>query len=176
MDNVINYPLEFVDILPKIQVDDKSNKEIKKISPNFQEKINTVDKFRKMTTRILENASPDSDLYKYAESYARGSLLKRKIIENIILNKPLPKPIIGWRFGDIPEGGKSFNTREEILEPGVSMMQTSGGKKNRGFAGLAHRKEETPIYVMVGYLNDEKGSDGEDLLINPINIKVIKKL
>ncbi len=30
MDNVINYPLEFVDMLPKIKVDDKTNDEIKK--------------------------------------------------------------------------------------------------------------------------------------------------
>jgi len=30
MDNVINYPLEFVDMLPKIKLDDKNNEEIKK--------------------------------------------------------------------------------------------------------------------------------------------------
>jgi len=30
MDNVINYPLEFVDMLPKIKVDSKDNEEIKK--------------------------------------------------------------------------------------------------------------------------------------------------
>lgn len=35
----------------------------------------------------------------------------------------LGTPIVGYRYGDAPEGGRSYNHRERAFEPGVSLAQ-----------------------------------------------------
>lgn len=72
------------------------------------------------------------------------------------------KTIVGYRYGIAPESGFSFNTRERIAEPGVSMAQVGFGKEIQSFAVSAQSNKR---YYYVGQISGE-GSDDEICLVN----------
>jgi len=111
-------------------------------------------------------------LDKMLEVFSYAEPMQRAFIEAGLYGTEKPKISIGWRYGNIPEGGRSHNFAEDKAEPGVSFMQIKDEEMNLGFAGTAHRESNTPIVIAVGYIHpEERGSDGEPLMINP---KVIK--
>lgn len=85
--------------------------------------------------------------------------------------KDKPYWVHGWRYGEIPSGGQSFNFQDGTLESGLSVMALSNGMStpdpsfemfggSRVGGGLSN-----PIYVS-GFLNTTRtGADGEPLLL-----------
>lgn len=72
----------------------------------------------------------------------------------------------GWRYGNIPECGRSFNYREGRLEKGVSVMQLEGQDKVKNLAELRGSFDNRPIVKISGYINPiDVGGDGEPLLV-----------
>jgi len=82
----------------------------------------------------------------------------------------MPQWRTGWRYGDIPEGGRSKNYRDNTLEQGVSLMAIDGQPpiKTLSEFGVKHR----PIICVAGWENPlEVGGDGEPLLIGARRIR-----
>lgn len=100
------------------------------------------------------------DLIEYA------STTELVFVEAGLLNKEMPYKVTGWRYGNIPERGFSWNYAEDRPESGVSVMEIDGGQSAPDaleYAFFAHR----PIVKITGYLNTVKtGSDGEPLLLD----------
>jgi len=81
-----------------------------------------------------------------------------------------PKPVwaTGWRFGNIPENGRSYNYRDNQPEPGVSMMWVRDAHGNEYAtedalsAAFISRRTKRVEYSgwLVGF-----GSDGEPCLL-----------
>lgn len=78
-----------------------------------------------------------------------------------------PLKTVGYRYGDAPESGYSFNTRENKQEKGVSMASVAGIPESRSFATMAAKKRGIKYYEgdVIGY-----GSDGEPIMINIVPI------
>ena len=66
--------------------------------------------------------------------------------------------IVGYRYGEAPEGGRSWNYRENEWEPGVSMAQVGFDKEIGSFAvsdaGTARKK-----YYYIGVICGTGGDD-----------------
>jgi len=80
-----------------------------------------------------------------------------------------PEIVHGWRYGNIPESGRSYNYRDQKPEHGVSVMEVYGlengstDKVSLMFIGTQNRN----VVKVAGYLNPLKtGSDGEYLLVD----------
>lgn len=66
--------------------------------------------------------------------------------------------IVGYRYGEAPESGKSYNYRDNCFEPGVSMAQVGFDKEVNSFAisdAAANRKR----YYYVGTICGTGGDD-----------------
>ena len=58
------------------------------------------------------------------------------------------KTIVGYRYGEAPESGQSWNYRENEWEPGVSMAQVGFDKEVPSFAvGYASKKRKKFYYI-----------------------------
>ena len=71
---------------------------------------------------------------------------------------------VGYRYGDAPESGYSYNTRENRNELGVSMASAAGLKESRSFATMdAASKRPKKYYIgeVVGF-----GGDNEPIMTN----------
>lgn len=77
--------------------------------------------------------------------------------------------IAGYRYGKAPEGGRSYNTRDNFYEAGVSMASVAGLDECRSFATMAAR-ETRKRYYYVGIICGT-GSDDEYLLSGVRQIK-----
>jgi hypothetical protein len=77
-------------------------------------------------------------------------------------SKPFPNKTVGWRYGNPPKL-KSWNSREDEAERGVSVMQIKGGKKLRGLYEIFNGKNK-PIVFIKGYLLHSTGGDDESLI------------
>jgi len=80
-----------------------------------------------------------------------------------------PQYVQGWRYGNIPESGQSYNFRDQKPEQGVSVMEVYGLKNgvvdkiSLMFIGAQDRG----VVKVEGYLNPfAYGSDGEYLLVD----------
>lgn len=66
--------------------------------------------------------------------------------------------IVGYRYGEAPEGGHSWNYRENEWEPGVSMAQVGFDKEIGSFAvsdaGTSRKK-----YYYIGIICGQGGDD-----------------
>ena len=66
--------------------------------------------------------------------------------------------IVGYRYGEAPEGGRSWNYRENEWEPGVSMAQVGFDKEIGSFAvrdaGASRRK-----FYYIGTICGQGGDD-----------------
>ncbi|MBX6750942.1 MAG: hypothetical protein IRY85_14930 [Micromonosporaceae bacterium] len=80
------------------------------------------------------------------------------------------------RFGDLPEGGKSYNNETGTYEAGVSCYRAEWQSSDRDVIcvsvpsdiciGTINQIADRPVYIVTGDLLDERGGDGEPLLIN----------
>ncbi len=126
------------------------------------------------------------------DAYELGKKLAAKSVEEIIYRKlvpdsvwfdfetnvffehgyhglPFPEYVTGWRYGDIPPSGQSYNFRDQIAEHGVSVMEVYAAngavetvdKVSAMFCAAGRTRVD-----VAGYLNGlRRGSDGEPLLI-----------
>ena len=77
-----------------------------------------------------------------------------------------PQYRTGWRYGDIPDGGHSYNHREGCAEAGVSVMQLDGEPKISCLAEARGSFDSRPKIRVGGWLNPcALGGDGEPLLL-----------
>jgi len=77
----------------------------------------------------------------------------------------MPEHVTGWRYGPVPESGRSNNYRDGRLERGVSVMQLEGAAKVKTLAELHSLSSRKKVRV-AGYLNpNDVGGDGEPLLL-----------
>lgn len=88
-----------------------------------------------------------------------------------LYGKSEPVVATGWRYGNVPACGFSYNFRDDYPEAGVSVMAIDNGDETQdkiscGFIALEGR----PVIKVKGYLHYETGSDGEPLLVNAIEI------
>jgi len=75
---------------------------------------------------------------------------------------PMLTYVSGWRYGDIPESGYSYNYREQQLEPGLSLMALTGEPPVKSLmTGVQGR----PIRWVEGWLITEPGGEGESLIV-----------
>lgn len=83
-----------------------------------------------------------------------------------------PEIASGWRYGNIPESGRSYNYREQVAERGVSMMQLDGKDKMKTLAEMRGSFDNRPKINVIGLLNPlEVGGDGEPLILCAHNSK-----
>lgn len=66
--------------------------------------------------------------------------------------------IVGYRYGEAPESGRSWNYRENEWEPGVSMAQVGFDKEIGSFAVSEAGCERKKYY----YVGDVCGTGGDD--------------
>lgn len=76
-----------------------------------------------------------------------------------------PKKVSGYRYGEIPKCGKSYNYREQRPEIGVSIAAMDGDAENADpVSALFYNFRK--IITVTGWLNPlHRGSDGEPLLM-----------
>lgn len=74
------------------------------------------------------------------------------------------KTIVGYRYGEAPQSGHSWNYTEDMPEPGVSMAQVGYYKEYSTFAVTGARASRKRVYY-VGEIAGE-GSDDEICLRN----------
>lgn len=125
-------------------------------------------------------------------AYETGKRLADKSIEDIIYHKlapgsiffdfemnaffnhgyaglPFPEYVTGWRYGDIPQSGQSYNFRDQVAEHGVSVMEiysNNGVVKTVDKISAMFCADGRERVEVAGYLNGLRhGSDGEPLLI-----------
>lgn len=90
------------------------------------------------------------------------------LYEYVRKNGALPEYKEGWRYGNIPDGGRSYNFAENKPEMGVSMMQVEGGNRAPGLFSMFNSGRPK---VRVGGYDIGKGSDGEALLLSAKEIQ-----
>lgn len=76
------------------------------------------------------------------------------------------KIVEGYRYGAVPESGRSYNYREEVLEKGCSLACVDGEKEVGSSVWFCDR----PKVRVKGILLEERGSDGEALVL-PLGIE-----
>lgn len=68
------------------------------------------------------------------------------------------KTIVGYRFGEAPECGRSWNYRENEWEPGVSMAQVGFDKEIGSFA-VSDAGSNRKKYYYIGVISGTGGDD-----------------
>lgn len=84
---------------------------------------------------------------------------------------PLPMLVRGWRYGNIPTSGRSYNARDDKREQGVSMVWVETGEETADSVSLMFIKPGRAVVWAEGWLLPWKGSDGEPLLFDARKIK-----
>jgi hypothetical protein len=91
------------------------------------------------------------------------------------LGSEIPKKVRGWRYGNVPKNeygvSRSYDYRDQMFLPGVSIMQIEGKERSDSYGGMPGNIHESffskrPKVKVEGYLLSRKGSDGEPLLID----------
>ena len=69
-----------------------------------------------------------------------------------------PEYVKGWRYGDIPESGQSYNFRDQLPEQGVSTMEIYGIENNDvdKVSLMFIATKNRPVVKIEGYLNPYK--------------------
>jgi len=78
--------------------------------------------------------------------------------------RSMPEYVTGWRYGEIPEAGKSANFRDQQFESGVSLMRLDGEETASG-AKIYEAFNRRGKMIHVGGWLVGRGSDGEPLLV-----------
>lgn len=70
----------------------------------------------------------------------------------------LGMPIVGYRYGEAPEGGRSYNYRDHEFEPGVSLAQWGQIPEIWSFAisDVSHKKKRYYKGVIAGTGGDDE--------------------
>jgi len=78
-----------------------------------------------------------------------------------------PEIVTGWRYGNLPKGGYSYNYREDRKEKGCSVAWLDNqNSETIDLVSLAFIADGRSLVHVRGYLNPmSKGSDGEPLLM-----------
>ena len=77
-----------------------------------------------------------------------------------------PQYVTGYRYGHIPQGGQSYNYRDDVSERGVSIVAVNDGAMTQDMVSLAFVQCGRPVVTVTGYLHPgATGSDGEPLLL-----------
>lgn len=107
---------------------------------------------------------PGSDLYKDVERMTND---ERIAMDIAIQGGDRPYYVEGWRYGNIPSGGTSYNYRDQRFERGLSVMEISGGGRTVDRVSAAFiAASGRPVVRVGGFLNTiNVGSDGEPLLL-----------
>lgn len=79
--------------------------------------------------------------------------------------------ITGWRYGDIPEPGKSYNYRDRYWEMGVSLAYDDVDEETKDKVSLLFIRQGRELVHISGLWIPFKGSDGEPLVIFAEKIK-----
>jgi hypothetical protein len=79
--------------------------------------------------------------------------------------------ITGWRYGDIPESGKSYNYRDRYWEMGVSLAFDDDDEETKDKVSLLFIRQGRELVHISGLWIPFKGSDGEPLVIFAEKIK-----
>jgi len=79
------------------------------------------------------------------------------------VNNLKSEQIVGYRYGKAPEGGRSYNTKEQKYEDGVSLASALGGKEIGSFAVSGAKGHSKKYYIgeKIGF-----GGDDEHLISN----------
>ena len=77
----------------------------------------------------------------------------------------MPRWVDGWRYGNIPERGYSYNHRDNEPEAGVSIMAIDGETPESDPVSALFIAAGREIVRVSGWLIEQRGSDGEPLLI-----------
>ena len=77
---------------------------------------------------------------------------------------------VGYRSGNAPKSGRSFNTRENEFEHGVSLIGVNNLPPVRSFAISGAREQGRDIKFYKGEIIKETGGDDEFLMQNPVEI------
>jgi len=81
---------------------------------------------------------------------------------------PAPRWVTAERYGNIPEGGKSRNHRDNQLEPGVSAARLIGEDDDYDWTATISSgfgNTDRPIIRIEGWLHHKYGSDGEPIIV-----------
>jgi hypothetical protein len=73
----------------------------------------------------------------------------------------------GWRYGDAPASGRSYNHRDGRHEAGVSMMEVDGDETEWDASSFLFFNSGRPRVEVEGWLSHRRGADGEPLLVLP---------
>lgn len=103
-------------------------------------------------------------------------IVAREFLTEGFLGQEIPKWVRGYRRGEIPEGGQSYNYRDQEKHAGVSIMGIIGEDKNNELAGMPAEIHELffndrKMVIVEGWKLSRKGADGESLLAGAIKIK-----
>lgn len=86
-----------------------------------------------------------------------------------------PRIVRGWRYGEIPADGRSFNYRDNEPEDGVSLMELEDGCGSQdAISAMFIEAQDRPIVWCEGYLLPHRGSDGEPLICGARKIEAPK--
>jgi len=82
------------------------------------------------------------------------------------ISAEIPTIVNGWRWGNIPQRGFSFNYADNQREMGVSVMEVYGGEATQDNLSALFLSRGRNKVEVIGWLNTvSKGSDGEPLLM-----------
>lgn len=86
------------------------------------------------------------------------------------------RKVRGWRYGEIPAEGRSYNHRDNEPEDGVSLMELEDGccGSRDAISAMFIEAESRPVVWCEGYLLPHRGSDGEPLILGARKIDAPK--
>jgi hypothetical protein len=101
---------------------------------------------------------------------------KTRFFEAGFYGDDIPQIVRGWRWGKIPEAGKSTNFRDNRYEKGISLMALEGEKSTQGASlyQTFNAQGKKKVWVEGYYVG--RGADGEPLVIDAKEIKKPTKI
>ena len=122
-------------------------KKLKEKYPNY-DNLNTLDRYER--PEELDNGWTNTE----ANFLSAGFLGKEK-----------PYIVTGWRYGNIPQCGYSYNYSADRPENGISLMETDNGLKTDDLLSAEFISIGRKVVKVIGILNTfQTGSDGEPLV------------
>jgi hypothetical protein len=150
--------LEIAKSAPKTQAPKNQQK-------NIDDAYSLGEKAKERGIESFNQAVRDNELF---DSIDKFDFPENAAFEAGLNGREKPQWINGWRYGTIPDNGRSMNFAEGRLENGLSIMATDTGLSTQSMSfemfGGSRRSGEK-IYVS-GFLNTNgTGGDGEPLLM-----------
>ena len=111
---------------------------------------------------LKENSSPIVSKSIGSIGYFNVDEIQEKA--NLFYNDKLQPKVVGYRYGEAPESGCSYNTRENKQEIGVSMASVNNLRETRSFATISARENRKKFYYEGNVIGH--GGDDEPLISN----------